>query len=230
MKKLFLILSAFLPFMLKAQVPGYENKRFILSYNLDVLPNLTYLYLHLEQPLPVQILFGNHLNAEYVLARRFSIAADASFAQNKTFFIDGNALVTSETYGLNFIFYPNHENTLAPVGNYFRIRTFTGTTSANGTINNNNGEDMHGNQIISQLQETAKLKLYDFGVGWGNNMIIKDRVVITASVNLDLDLFNEISGQLPQGTTVNDIGFEAGDHLLDSYLFYFKLGVGGLLF
>jgi hypothetical protein len=228
MKKIFLFIFL-LPALLKAQVPGYEGKRFILSYNLDVLSNLSYIYGHTEVALPVQILFNNHLNAEYVLGRRFSLALDGAYSRNKVFITEGNATVNTGTYGLNVIFYPNNHNTLAPVGNYFKIRLFTGNATATGNIINNSS-DYYGNPITVVTPEQTNLNINGFGIGFGNNMIINNHIVLTASVDMDYNILGLNANKVPQGASYQELTYNIQDHVLASYLFYFKLGIGGLLF
>jgi len=229
MKKALICFLLF-PFLLKAQVPGYEGKRFIVSYNLDVLPNLAYVYLNLgDNPLPVQVLFNNHINAEYVLGRRFSLAVDASYSRNKTFLTDGNATVNTGTYGLNCIFYPDHDNTLAPVGNYFKIRIFTGSATASGNIVSNTFDD-NGYPVTLTVPEQTNLSIQGFGIGFGNNMILHNHIVLTASVDLDYNVLTFNANKIQQGASYQELTYDVQNHILDSYLFYFKLGIGGLLF
>jgi len=216
MKNILIIILMLLPVISKAQVPGYQGKRFILSYNLDVAPNLTYIYVNLSNPVPFQVFSNHHLNVEYVLWRRFSIGADVSFSQNNPAILDsGNkAHVTTSTFGLNFIFYPNHQNTIAPVGNYFKIRVFEGNANSSGLI-------INGNTNTWENDHTPIQKIYGFGIGFGNNLIVHNNIVLTASINMDLYLSSTNSVPLEE---------DVESHLLTSYLFYLKLGIGGLLF
>jgi len=216
MKKALFLILIFFPFLSMAQPPGYQGKRFIASYNMDIAPNLTYIYVNLDRAVPLQLFLNHHLNVEYVLWRRFSVGADFSFSQNNPAILDsGNkAHVTTTTLGLNFIFYPNNSNTIAPVGNYFKIKVFEGNASSTGRIFENANTGWSNYNSPNQ-------KIYGFGVGFGNNMIVHNNVCLTASINIDLNM-PFVNGDPLQA--------DVESYLLTSYLFYLKLGIGGLLF
>ena len=216
MKKALYIILILFPFLARAQAPGYQGKRFIVSYNMDVAPNLTYIYLNSgTQAVPLQVFLNHHLNVEYVLWRRFSIAADLSYSHNQPAILDSGkrADVTTTTLGLNFIFYPNHHNTIAPVGNYFKLRVFEGSAIASGLL-----FDDATNAVAN---EKTNQEISGFGIGFGNNLVVHNRVVLTASI--DMDLYMPFTNNVPLEGDVES-------HLLTSYLFYLKLGIGGLLF
>ncbi len=228
MRKLLICFFLF-PALLKGQVPGYQGKHFILSYNLDVLPNLAYIDLNSVSTLPVQILFSNHISTEYVLGRSFSLGLDASYSQSKIFLVDGNANESGDSYGLNLTFYPKKNNTIAPVGNYFKIRIFTGSTWASGNIRNNTF-DNNGYPVTLIKPEQTNLTVNGFGIGFGNNMIVHNNIVLTASVNLDFNVMNFNNNKIPTGSNFEELTYDIQNHLFETYLFYFKLGIGGLMF
>jgi hypothetical protein len=227
MKKLTIILLLIVPMVLKAQVPGYQGKRLIVYYNLSLGPNFIQSVYNSGLTYPFQIHTAHSLDAEYILSRKFSLEGEFSFLDNKfnvsetddysnynTFPLD---LVTTG-FGINCVFYGGENNAFAPVGNFFKIKLAIKNYTATGNVYSN---DSAGNSISSK--KIVSGTLYGFGLELGHHLVIKDKVILSASLNADFNL--------PIGDVLaNDgLSYYVYNHLLDTYIIYLRFGIGGLL-
>jgi len=228
MKKLILILLLIVPIVLKAQVPGYQGKRLLLYYNLGLGPNFIQAVYNSGLTYPFQLHTTHSLDIEYILSRKFSLEGEFSFLDNKPIVegIDANGSnvstypldIVTTGFGINCVFYPGENNAFAPVGNFFKIKLAIKNYTATGNIYTS---DSAGNPI--QHKKIVSGSLYGFGLELGHHLVIKDKVILSASLNADFNL--------PIGDVLaNDgISYYVYNHLLDTYIIYLRFGIGGLL-
>jgi hypothetical protein len=222
MKRYVLIIFLATSSLACAQVPGYQGKRFLLSYNLGVSSNL-FQIMFTGANGPVQPKFGiftNHsLDAEYVLDRRFSLEGEFSFLHNKINYTDIPVPldVITTSFGVNCVFYPFKDNALAPVGAFTKLKLYSKNITASGPAT-----DDYGRYLYSS---NPKGQAFGIGLAFGHHHIIKNKILLTGSLDMDFDV-----GSLAKENRTDDVLVKAEGHLLSTYLVYLKFGIGGLLF
>jgi hypothetical protein len=223
MKKAILILFLAVSTLASAQVPGYQGKRFLLSYNLGVSSNL-FQYIFNTNGMDQKsfnIFFNQSFEAEYVLDRRFSLEGEFSFLDNNVKYADIPIPldIKSTSLGINCVFYPFNNNSLAPIGEFTKLKLYSKNYSATGPLSYDNG--------IGYAYYNVKTKgqTYGIGVAFGHHHLIKNRILLSGSLDMDLDIAN-----IAPASQLNEIQVLAQSHFLSTYIVYLKFGIGGLLF
>jgi hypothetical protein len=220
MKKLILIIILSCFIKANAQVPGYQGKRLLVSYNIGIGSSLlSNLFISGEAAPSLNLSFDHIFDAEYVLGRRFSLEGEYSFTKSRYTQSDQTtpATLNSSAIGINCVFYPVKDNSLAPVGSCFKLKLFSRSYSVAGPVT---GTDSLGNNYTYNGKATGHM--FGIGVSFAYHHIIKNRILFSASLDGDLNILSSLSNDPLNGN--------AQDNLLSSYLAYIKFGVGGLLF
>ncbi len=234
MKKLAILIFVFCSMQGSAQVPGYQGYRFLLSYDAGIVPGVL---THISQTYSTEnlgIFLHHNITAEYVLDRKFSLGAEFTFFQDKPtmyaydqysypeHYSPYTMTVTALTIGIDAIIYAGENNPLAPVGNFFKLKLFTTSYSADVQNVTTETDPVTGYNNLKLTPTAVTGQTAGFGVGFGQNHVIYNRIVLNAGLDLDFNIKRTDNG--------SNIASNAYSHILLSNIVYLKLGVGGLLF
>ncbi|MGZ5280653.1 MAG: hypothetical protein ACXWEY_00080 [Bacteroidia bacterium] len=229
----------------QAQVTGYMGKRFTLSYNAHMAPNLNAVLNidgNSEINVPVRLNTKHIIEAEYVIGRRVSAGLELGFMRHNVPYLYeekyltdrnsgyystrsklGEAKLNGFAAGVNFKFYgPFSKNTLAPLGSYLVL-------TAQRLVYNLNDEQ--GGTLSEYLYDTTTVKNVTaknagllMGIGFGTRRIYYDKMT------LDFAITSGLAVVLPKEESHENAGNFASYYSLTRHALMYKIGIGGLLF
>jgi len=230
---------------LKAQIPGYMGKRFTLSYNAYMAPNIGAILglneVNMEEKIPFRLNTKHILEADYVIGRRVSAGFELGFMRHNVPIVYdqfykpdpqsewyssraalGEVKLNGYAVGFNFKFYGLFtKNALAPLGSYLVL---SGQRLVYN-LNDENGYTASGRNDTTTIRNiTAKNAGMLLAIGFGTRRIYYNKV------SLDFAMTSSIAVALPKEESYNGAGDFATSYALSRHLLMYKIGIGGLLF
>jgi hypothetical protein len=263
MKKIYLIILLAIAYQAAtAQVPGYMGKRMLASYNF--CPGFS-LFQFPVQDLPKTRtgFFPKHcLNVDYVVSRQTMIGLNYEYLSAKPladqdikdYFADNSVGLTpgfktlpqsfaNHNIGVNFTFFSKSGGTVAPLGNYIKLKIYYSTYNVNQITQVNTNPSYYTNDIayISQFHNNYVYHSYGIGLGYGSVRIIANHVTLDFGGELNYALnslqtnYGTVQSQPTDQQAIYTYTPGQWDKTLQSFLLAnflgtFKIGVGGLLF
>ena len=231
---------------LKAQIPGYMGKRFTLSYNAYMAPNLGAILglndVNREVKIPLRLNTKHIIEADYVIGRRVSAGFELGFMRHNVPYIYevhsivdpqyqsyrstsqlGNVDLNGFAVGINFKFYDLFsKNTLAPLGSYLVLNVQRLSYNLTDELGAANKEFI--SDTVKAIPVTAKNSGFMFGIGFGTKRIYYNKVT------LDFSLNSGIAVILPKEESAPGAGDIITEYALSRHFLMYKIGIGGLLF
>ena len=233
-----LMCAIFLPSSLKAQVPGYQGKRFMAGYGLHISPGFVRMFGG-EGTSGPWLNLRHNINAEYIVGRRLAIGADLDLAStgykyNTTTSAIDNAgnyyqknkttlySVSGYSYGIHFTHYGIFENNpVAPIGDYIRLKLFR--LNYNSDIPDD--KENHG-----ELKEQA-FATNGIGLGYGQTRVYYNKVMLDIGIEGSWLLKNK--SYLPFHNEYSEMSKaeqESLSLLFWNYFVNFRIAASGLFF
>ncbi len=223
---------------LYAQIPGYMGKRFTLSYNAHMAPNINAVLSENSNStvrIPLRLNTKHIIEADYVIGRRVTAGFELGFMRHNVPYkyqkkndLDPNTFNTITTLadydlngysiGFNFKFYgPFNKNTLAPLGSYLVLQ---------GSRLSYNAFDKIGGTAFEYGGAPSKASLSgsSLGIGFGTKRIYYDKLTLDFAMSTNLALV------LPDDSSNKKTGEHAAVRVASQHFLMYKIGIGGLLF
>lgn len=228
-----------------AQVPGYQGKKFMAGYAMNIIPNYLKIIGEGKQYKTSYIDLRHSFNVEYIVARKLVLGADLEFpsvdynyytldfTDKEDYYSNNNnnndnELKTTKIKGVSYGFHLTSygvfsNNPVAPVGDYLRFKLFT--------LNYTTGLPDADEYLKAEAKPATKsFSTFGVGIGYGQTRVFYNRAVL--DVGFESAWITKNSGFTPNDKT-NGLSFPENESLrvlFWDYFLTFKIGVSGLFF
>lgn len=227
-----------------AQVPGYQGKRFMAGYSMNIIPNYLRIMGDYDQYKSSFVDLRHSLNAEYIIARKLVLGADLEFPSieynyysldysNNSNYYNNNSnnedelktiSISGISYGIHFTSYGVFSNNpVAPVGDYLRFKFFN--------INYSTGLPDEEEYLTAEAKPVTKpFSTFGVGIGYGQTRVFFNKALL--DVGFETAWLTKNSSFTPNDKS-NGLTFPENESLRAlfwDYFVTFKIGASGIFF